>query len=372
LLICTLAACASPAPVVDRTPVFYPAPPDPPRIQFLRTVSVGRDVEPGRSQLDQLLFGQQTVDKSVMAPYGSTVREGIVYVCDIQQGVVLTIDFRAQELSYLRLRGRGVLQKPVNLCFADDGRLYIADLGREQVVVLSPELQYEAEFGPFEQGSRPTGVAVRGDELFVADAGSQVVRVLDRRSGTQLRVIRSPEDAEIRMRAPTNITLDDEGTVYVVDTIDGRIHVFDSQGTFQRHIGSPGRVVGQFARPKGIAYADGLLFVIDAAFENCQIFDLKGDPLMFFGGGGVEPGSLYLPAGVSVQRAGIELFGDDLAEDFKATHLIVVTNQYGPRKINFYALGKSERFDYSGDDDPSPDSGGPGDGAPPLLTIPEQ
>ncbi len=345
-----LAGCGSASTKHESPIVFYPPAPDPPRVQFLRYVSLGTDIEPGRSALDALLFGDQSVKKGFMAPYGAVVHGGLVYVCDIQQGAVLTLDFKAHKMDFLRLDGRAVLQKPSNLAFAADGKLYIADLGRRQIVVLSPNFEYVDEFGPWGDDSRPVDVDVMGDRLYVVDAGQRKVRVLDRKSGEEILDFGNDPGADHRHTAPTNIAVDDDGTCYVVDSVSCQVFVWSPEGKFLRFIGGPGDVVGQFARPKGIALLDDDLFVVDAAFENCQILDKNsGEPKMFFGGPGVEPGNLYLPAGIIVTEEGLDLFGDEYAPGFHPERLIIVTNLYGPYKVNFYAYGKAEGFDYSGE-----------------------
>ena len=345
-LVLFAAGCSSAPPAPDEPAVFYPAPPDPPRIQFLRTVSVADDIEEGRSSLDSLLFGEETLQKSVLAPYGCAVWEGIVYVCDIQQGVILKLDFEEGLLDYIRDEGRGKLQKPTNLEFGEDGSLYVTDIGRRQIVVFGPDQKYSGEFGPFAEDSRLVDLALTDDRIYAVDAGSKLVRALDRASGEELFTFGQSEEVGQSMLAPTNITIDDAGLIYVVDTVDCRLFTYDSDGQFVKHIGSSGDTVGQFARPKGVAYSEEKLFVIDAAFENCQVLTLEGEPLMFFGGSGVGPGDLYLPAGVWIGTEGLELFEDELEDDFEAEQLIIITNLYGPRKVNFYALGKDRNFNY--------------------------
>jgi len=339
-------ACSSAPKAPDEPLVFYPLPPDPPRIQFLRTVSRATDIEDGRSGLDTILFGEQTIQKSVMAPYGAAVHEGKVYVADIQQGVVLTLDFTGRELGYIKLEGRAALQKPCNLEFSPEGEMYVADLGRRQVVVYDSDFNYKNEFGPFGDESRPVDLALAGDRVYVVDSGSKLIRALDRFSGEEVISFGKSEEVGQSLRSPTNITLDEEGNIYVVDTMDCRVFVFDAEGNFLRHMGAAGDTIGRFARPKGIAYSNDIFFVIDAAFENCQVFDRAGEPLMFFGGPGVGPGNLYLPAGVWTGTEGLEFFRDQIDENFEAEQLIIITNLYGPRKVNFYAMGKDKRFNY--------------------------
>lgn len=336
-----LSACISGDKAPDEPLVFYPLPPDPPRVQFLRSISLESDIGKPPSSLDSLIFGDVKQHRGVMAPYGVAVRDGIIYVCDIQQSVVLTMDIPGKEMGHVQLKGRGLLQKPVNLDFAPDGTMYVADVGRRQIVVISPEREYVTEFGPFSEQARPTSVVVHGDELYLSDAGDRLVRVLNRETGEELRTYGSGDNGGPVPRAPTNVVVDQDGKVYAVDSVDCLVYVWEPDGTYSGTIGAPGDIVGQFARPKGIALHDDMVFVVDAAFENCQIFDKQGEPMMFFGGTGVGPGDLYLPAGVWVGENGLDLFADLIDEDFEAQSLIIVTSQFGPRKVNFYALGDS-------------------------------
>jgi hypothetical protein len=311
-------------------------------VQFLRALSSGSDVEPGRSGFDELLFGGQVQSKPILAPYGAAVHAGKVYVCDLELGGIVVIDLAAQSVDELQLAGRAKLQKPTNLAFAPDGTLYVADLGRRQIVVLAADGRYLAEFGPFGDESRAVDVDLRGAELFVTDTGARCVRVLSLPDGVEQRRF-----GDGRLRAPTNLALDGEGNAFVVDTVDCRVSVFDASGTFQRTLGEPGSAIGCFARPKGIACLDEQVFVIDSAFENCQVFAAAGAPLMFFGGPGTTPGSCYLPAGIWAGKEGLELFADELDPDFDARALLIVTNFYGDQRVSFYALGTSRRFQYA-------------------------
>jgi 6-bladed beta-propeller len=339
-------SCGS-ASTADENPlVFYPQAPDPPRIQFIKSVSVGSDIERSRTGLNTLLFGKVENEKGVMAPYGAVVHNNLIYVCDIQQGVILVLDFVKESLDFLRLEGRGTLQKPVNLTFGPDGKLYVADLGRRQVVVYDQNFGYLHEIGPYGDDSKLVDVEINGDRLYVLDAGLGQIHVLDLSTYEELLVFGNDKGLKQRHKAPTNLSVDDQGNCYVVDSVVCQVYVWDKEGKFDRFIGSPGDTVGQFARPKGIALDREKLFVIDASFENCQILDMQGEPLMFFGGPGVGPGNLYLPAGVWIGTEGLELFRDHFADRFAPDRLIIITNLYGPNKINFYAMGKSKDFEY--------------------------
>ncbi len=70
-----------------------------------------------------------------------------------------------------------------------------------------------------------------------------------------------------------------------------------------RSIGELGDSSGSLARPKGIALdSEGHIYIVDAAFQNFQIFDSSGNVLLHVGSGGIEPGQFLLPAGIAVDE----------------------------------------------------------------------
>jgi DNA-binding beta-propeller fold protein YncE len=94
-----------------------------------------------------------------------------------------------------------------------------------------------------------------------------------------------------------------DGKVYVSDTMNCRVQVFDRELGWLRSFGSLGVTPGQFRRPKGIAVdRDNVVYVVDSDFNNFQMFDDKGRPLLAVGQYGPRPGQMILPAGIAVGR----------------------------------------------------------------------
>ena len=92
-----------------------------------------------------------------------------------------------------------------------------------------------------------------------------------------------------------------------------RVQAFTQTGEFVRTWGKPGRRVGQFSRPKGIAVdPQGNIYVSDAAFGNYQIFNPNGQLLMFVGDRSTtpDPAKYMLPAGIDVDEDGRIYFVD--------------------------------------------------------------
>ena len=81
---------------------------------------------------------------------------------------------------------------------------------------------------------------------------------------------------------------------------------------------------------------DTNLYVVDAGFENTQIFSSEGKLLMFFGGNYKGPGDMWLPAKVTLDYDNLGYFEKYVDPSFNLKYLIFVTNQFGPDKITIY------------------------------------
>ncbi len=79
---------------------------------------------------------------------------------------------------------------------------------------------------------------------------------------------------------------------------------------------------------------------MDAAFENVQIFNKEGRILLYFGQGGKEPGNFMLPAKVAIDYDNLKYFEKYVQADFQVEYLILVTSQFGDRKVNVFAYGR--------------------------------
>ena len=109
--------------------------------------------------------------------------------------------------------------------------------------------------------------------------------------------------AEGEFAKPTNVAVDKEGNVYVADTWNNRIQVFDADGEFIRAWGKNGDGPGYFARPKGIAIdRDGHVWVADAVQDRVQVFTPEGRLLIYMGGHGLYPGQFQSLINLTIDK----------------------------------------------------------------------
>ncbi|MGB3211387.1 MAG: NHL repeat-containing protein [Desulforhopalus sp.] len=77
---------------------------------------------------------------------------------------------------------------------------------------------------------------------------------------------------------PSDVAVAGDGTMYVVDGVNGRVQVFEATGAHKMTIGRPGTGPGELALPLGIDLdASGNVYVADAGNHRIQIFSPRGE-----------------------------------------------------------------------------------------------
>jgi DNA-binding beta-propeller fold protein YncE len=318
--------------------MIFPSPPDTTRVQYLTSISISTDIKGKQSAFNKFMFGEE-VPKPVVKPYGISVSNSKIYICDTGLGGLVIIDLLRKSFDYFIPSGKGQLQLPLNCSVDENGSLFVADGNRRQIVVFDNEGKYVSEFGESGENFKPTDVFVLSEKIWVSSVKDQRVYVYDKNSYKLIAAFPSMEPGDDGyLYQPTNLFAD-QNCVYVSDMGDNKIKVFTHQGKFLRSAGGYGNYPGQLMRPKGVAADDkSNIFIVDAAFENVQIFNKEGKVLMFFGGPYKKPGNMWLPADVAISYSGLEYFSKYVDESFNLKYLIFVTNQYGPDKVSVYGF----------------------------------
>ncbi|MBL1217272.1 MAG: hypothetical protein D8M59_07215 [Planctomycetes bacterium] len=192
------------------------------------------------------------------------------------------------------------------------GRLYIIDkTGRIQWFTVEGQVQTEWDLPEYDQGY-PTGISVNPatHEVYVADTHEHRITVFDQ-NGTVIRTFGSYGTEPGQMIFPTDIAFGPDGTLYVSEYGgNDRVQVFSPDGSevlFQ--IGEPGREEGRFSRPQNLVFdaARQELWIADACNHRLVVTDPKGQWLFTIGQAGTEPGDLSYPYTILLQDDGTVL-----------------------------------------------------------------
>lgn len=341
LLAQLLAGCATTAPEKVQA-TFYPPLPLQPRLQFLTTISTEDDLGKKASAFREFVVGKEQSPKGIARAMDVGSVKGKLYVTDRTFMRVIIIDLEKGEFDVIKDDRLATLQDPMGLHVSEDGYKYVADGARKQVVVFGPDDSYVRAYGGDDQFERPMDVAVFGERIYVVDYARHSVAVVDKQSGETVQTIGGRGTEAGKMDRPTHARVDRQGNLFVNDSFNFRIQKFDPAGEYLKEFGYSGATLGGFARPKGLDLSpDGKhLYVVDAAFENVQIFDDEStDVLLFFGGFGAAPGSLYLPMALHVDDKNMAYFQRYVDKDFKIRYLVIASSMLGEKKLNIYGFG---------------------------------
>jgi len=290
-------ACA-PDPRLEPNNIFWPMPPDPPRIKYVQSIYTEDDI--GRVySFKEKLFGKDYTD-NMSRPYGVSARHNKIIVTDVVVKNVLVFNTDTKRLSFVQ--SAGAVRNPSAAVTDVSGMIYVADAGSGKIAVFTPDGEYKTSF--FLNDSRIVALAINESfgRLYALDRARHRVIVLSL-EGQQLFEFGSQGDDNGQFNIPLGIAVDKQGSVYVLDNGNFRVQVFDPDGKYLFKFGEVGDGPGLFANPKGIAVdSDRHIYVTDAAFSNFQIFDQQGNVVMYIGSLGPSAGQLHLPAGISIDE----------------------------------------------------------------------
>ena len=198
---------------------------------------------------------------------------------------------------------------------------------------------------------RPSGLAVRFGRVYVAEPSAHAVTVFDMQRRRLFRIGRREPEV---LRNPQSIAVDLESSLYVLDSKQLKVMVFDSLGLFMRsfsvkegftnpvgvavspdgktvyvvdrgdlsntdhkvvafsaegrelfRLGPRGGGDGQFNIPLAAAVGpDNTLYVADAGNFRIQAFDAAGKFKFSFGSPGTQPGQFSRPRSIAVDAEG--------------------------------------------------------------------
>jgi DNA-binding beta-propeller fold protein YncE len=310
----------------DISKIVWPNPPAIARIKFVEQFTgekIDFDVavknaktKPKQGWIDRLAGTKPEAEQNNAVPfqlirtYGVAFdSKGNIYAADQGAGAIFVFNPETKAVEMIRNGHEAHFALIVGIAIDDNDRIFVSDDKLHHIAIINAKHQQEGNFGS-EVLVRPGGIAIDTTNrlLYVVDTGNDVVQVFDADTFKLLRHIGTPSTRHLATEPglfslPTNVAVDGEGAVYVTDTLNNRVEIFDADGTFISTFGKSGDGAGYFARPKGIAVdADGHIWVIDAMQQNAQVFNKEGRLLIYFGGFGAYPGQFQDPYGIAIDR----------------------------------------------------------------------
>jgi DNA-binding beta-propeller fold protein YncE len=315
-------------------------------LQYLTYLTGAKEVEGEKGAFEAFVTGVKESGNRLDKPYGAAIRDGKIYVCDVNQTVMVFDLVRRTYGSFQGAKGPGKLVQPVNISIDREGNKYVSDPVRGQVVAYDRNDIYLTAYG-LPGKWKPVDAVPFEERLYVADIKNGEIVVFDKKRGTIVKRFGQSGDVNETLYKPTNLAFDQEGYLYISDAGKFQIFKYDRDGHFIQSFGKLGDAPSTFARPRGVALdRANRLYAVDAAFDNVQVFDDKGRLLMFFGKAGRGPGDMFLPAKVVIDYDSVQYFQQFADPKFNIEYLVFVTNQFGERMVNVYGFGRERGAEY--------------------------
>jgi streptogramin lyase len=191
------------------------------------------------------------------------------------------------------------LNAPRAIAAGQNGDIYVADSRNHRILHIDADGSLLKEWGTFADQqagnapigtfNEPWGVAVGPDgSVYVSDTWNHRVQKFTK-DGKPVKMWGqygqpSPDIPESNsfFWGPRGIAVNSQGEVFVADTGNKRIVVFDSDGKYITEFGTAGLDPGQFDEPVGVAVAeDGTVYVTDTWNQRIQSFIPSQDGTLY-------------------------------------------------------------------------------------------
>ncbi len=253
-----------------------------------------------------------TLDQALSAPSGLTIAQGNLYVADTGANLIKKIqNLSNSTVNVSSVLGGGLtdyntcsgsrLYSPYGVAVDSAGTLYVAERNKTAIryadCTVSPSVS--AEYGTIGGGqalSSPSGIALSGSRLYVADTGNQVIRLITSNgvhSGTSATLAGVGTNGYVNGAAltvaafssPTGIAVSSSGDVFVTDTNNcvvrkisaGQVSTLAGAGPTSCGSTDGTTTAARFDHPTGIAVdASDNLYVADTVNNKIRRITPQG------------------------------------------------------------------------------------------------
>ena len=227
-------------------------------------------------------------------PFGIAVKaDGSFYVAEMIAKRITKFDSQGNLTGSInKIEGYGPLQRPFDVDISPSGKLYIVDNQGNQVLVLDENEKLQLTLGTGEASAEPGSFHgphfVHVDEdaarIYVADTHNHRIQVFD----LQGRLIKITgqygHTGPDHYHFAGGLTTDHQKQLYAMNWSGGYINVYDHDLKAVKTFGSRGSKPAQFNDAYSIAFHNNTLWVADTYNNRLTQFTLDGQPIAVVGG----------------------------------------------------------------------------------------
>ncbi|OGS13596.1 MAG: hypothetical protein A2234_04640 [Elusimicrobia bacterium RIFOXYA2_FULL_58_8] len=238
---------------------------------------------------------------------------GFLYVISAKEGKVREVAGSGEVVGTFGTRGKGKseFKKLTDIAVDDSGSLYLCDEENKKVVAIrldgtegGSRLARASVLDRFTVKGPAAKYPFKADVFAVTPQNSIVAYLPEAKEivllegGTKKTLIRTgPGQGQVKN--PRGIFVDSKGMIYVADSGNDRVQVFNPDGTYSNMFGESGSGEGQFRNPSSVSVnSKGNIYVADTKNKKIKAFSPDG---MFLFAVGPELGNISLVNPVAVR-----------------------------------------------------------------------
>ncbi|MDH5181053.1 MAG: 6-bladed beta-propeller, partial [Gammaproteobacteria bacterium] len=232
-----------------------------------------------------------------------SMSEQEIYVADPGARGVHYFNRKRNEYRLIQQADNQPLPSPVGLARGPNHSVLVADSELGGIFIIQPGGDTASPLVLDVRLAQPTGIArdQATGRMYVTDTAGHSFSIFDQH-GKRLKQIGKRGNGKAEFNFPTLMWLDKE-RLYVTDSLNFRIQMFDHDGVFKGFFGQIGTTTGTLSRPKGVATDNfGHIYTVDSLFHALQIFNDQGQLLLNIGRQGGLPGEFWLPTGLYISE----------------------------------------------------------------------
>ncbi|OLS37843.1 6-bladed beta-propeller [Bacillus sp. MRMR6] len=232
-----------------------------------------------------------------------------IYVSDTNNKRVQVFDLAGTSIFKFGKEGEGEgeFKFPYGIAGDEKGNVYVADLYNGNISIFDSKgkfIEYFKEMEETKAIKAPGAIRIVEEKIYVTDIEKNKIFVFNLK-GEKLNEFGQAGLENGQLRAPNAIAVDKDGNIYVSDTGNQRIQIFDKDGQFVRAINGSKDGVGSstLVNPRGIAVdTRGIVYIVNNLSHFVYGFDKNGEKVFEFGGMGDQNEQFYLPNGLVIDE----------------------------------------------------------------------
>ncbi len=279
------------------------------------------------SQFMEAVFGESWQENLSRPTSVATIEDNTVLVTEWGSGDIKVFDFSQKKTGNLFKSQFSLFENPVDIAIDDENNILVADQKKGVITVFDRNLESIALMDGNIEFEKLEKIAIDSvtQTIYASDSVLNKVFAFDR-NGQLLFEIGAGENSEDKLKSPHGLAINREGNLYIADTGNSKIKIFDNAGNFLKIFNfKQDKDDSVLKKPWDLAFdSQGKLHIIDQGSAALVTFDQNGE--LLFATMAKEPTNhsmgLYRPNDIHIDSKDRIIITDDLNNRFSVWQVL--------------------------------------------------